>query len=185
MINWEHAFGRALPYGEFLDRFAGSSDKAAWNQAPQRVRLGDDQRSLLASFTRQMNVVVLAGTWCGDCVRQCPLLRGIELSCPVLALRFLDRDSEPDIAAELTICGGGRVPVVVFLSEDFTECGRYGDRTISTYRRMMGQPTRSYDPSSSSSDNEPEETLQDWLVEFERIQWMLRLSPRLRRLHGD
>jgi hypothetical protein len=28
-------------------------------------------------------------------------------------------------------------------------------------------------------------TLQDWLNEFERIQLMLRLSPRLRRKHDD
>jgi hypothetical protein len=26
---------------------------------------------------------------------------------------------------------------------------------------------------------------QDWLDEFERVQWLLRLSPRLRQLHGD
>jgi hypothetical protein len=26
---------------------------------------------------------------------------------------------------------------------------------------------------------------QDWLNEFERVQWLLRLSPRLRRLHRD
>ena len=27
--------------------------------------------------------------------------------------------------------------------------------------------------------------LQEWLNEFERVQWMLRLSPRLRQKHGD
>jgi hypothetical protein len=26
---------------------------------------------------------------------------------------------------------------------------------------------------------------QDWLSEFERVQWLLRLSPRLRQLHKD
>ena len=26
---------------------------------------------------------------------------------------------------------------------------------------------------------------QDWLDEFERVQWLLRLSPRLRQKHGD
>ncbi|MCI0378548.1 MAG: hypothetical protein L0215_13145 [Gemmataceae bacterium] len=26
---------------------------------------------------------------------------------------------------------------------------------------------------------------QDWLDEFERVQWLLRLSPRLRAMHGD
>jgi hypothetical protein len=25
----------------------------------------------------------------------------------------------------------------------------------------------------------------DWLREVERVQWVLRLSPRLRRKHGD
>jgi hypothetical protein len=26
---------------------------------------------------------------------------------------------------------------------------------------------------------------QDWLNEFERVQWLLYLSPRLRQVHGD
>ena len=30
-----------------------------------------------------------------------------------------------------------------------------------------------------------EQVLQDWLDDFERIQWMLRTSSRLRQLHGD
>ena len=29
------------------------------------------------------------------------------------------------------------------------------------------------------------EVTQDWLNEFERVQWLLRLSPRLRQMHGD
>lgn len=188
MINWANAFGRALPHGEFLARSGSPSDKAAWDGVLAQANLDDEQRSLLGSFTRRMNVMVLAGAWCGDCVRQCPLLRNIELACPVIEVRFLDRDAEPDVASELTICGGGRVPVVVFLSEDFTECGRYGDRTISAYRRMMGiTTTRSADSPSIQRPplKEVDEVLHDWLIEFERIQWMLRLSPRLRRRHGD
>jgi hypothetical protein len=27
--------------------------------------------------------------------------------------------------------------------------------------------------------------VQDWLDEFERVQWLLRISPRLRQSHGD
>ena len=30
-----------------------------------------------------------------------------------------------------------------------------------------------------------EQVVQDWLNEFERIQWLLRTSGRLRQLHGD
>jgi hypothetical protein len=28
-------------------------------------------------------------------------------------------------------------------------------------------------------------TMQGWIDEFERVQLMLRLSPRLRQVHGD
>ncbi len=28
-------------------------------------------------------------------------------------------------------------------------------------------------------------TLADWVGEFERVQWLLRLSPKLRALHAD
>jgi hypothetical protein len=33
--------------------------------------------------------------------------------------------------------------------------------------------------------DESAEVLQEWLNEFERVQWMLRLSTRLRQKHGD
>ena len=29
------------------------------------------------------------------------------------------------------------------------------------------------------------QVVQDWLDEFERVQWLLRLSTRLRQKHGD
>jgi hypothetical protein len=35
------------------------------------------------------------------------------------------------------------------------------------------------------SGNNLAEVVQDWFDEFERVQWLLRTSPRLRQLHGD
>lgn len=36
-----------------------------------------------------------------------------------------------------------------------------------------------------SADPVQAQIVQDWLNEFERVQWILRLSPRLRKLHND
>ena len=85
------------------------------------------------------------------------------------------------------MCGGSRVPAVVFLSEDFQEIGRYGDRTLSRYRQMMA---KMFGPSCASglvlpSGEELAAIVQDWADEFERVQWLLHISPRLRQLHGD
>ena len=105
----------------------------------------------------------------------------------MIDLRFLDRDIRPDVRQELSINGGHRVPVVVFLSEDGFEVSRYGERTLSTYRRMAADhlgpacPTGFVPPAAEALAA----VTADWLAEFERAQLILRLSPRLRAMHGD
>ena len=105
----------------------------------------------------------------------------------LIDIRYLDRDDHADVQQTLQINAGNRVPVVVFFSEDGFEVARYGDRTLSKYRQMMRDQAGSSCPIGIQA---PEESLlaqvtQDWLDEFERVQWLLRLSPRLRSLSGD
>jgi thiol-disulfide isomerase/thioredoxin len=171
MLPFSH-FDAALPYDRFLTQFGSTGDKARWDRTREAVSLTDEQRALLAKFTRKTNVLVLAGAWCGDCAAQCPIFERFAEAAPALAVRYLDRDAHPDAQQELKINGGNRVPVVVFFSEDGFEVARYGERTLATYRRLAGE--------SSGGD-----VVADWLREFERVQWILRLSPRLRKLHGD
>jgi hypothetical protein len=77
--------------------------------------------------------------------------------------------------------------VVVFLAEDFEECARYGERTLATYRKMASErlgpscPTGIVPPSEAYVAT----VTSGWMDEVERIQLMLRLSPRLRLKHGD
>ena len=83
--------------------------------------------------------------------------------------------------------GGQRVPVIVFLSEDWNEVFRYGERTLSIYRKMAADqlgpacPTGLVPPADEALQTLPAE----WLAEFERAHLILRLSPRLRARHGD
>lgn len=186
MLDWKPIFDAAADYDTFLAKHATEEQRRRWESMLERVTLGDEQRELLSGFTRTMNVLCLAGAWCGDCARQCPIFQRFAASTPRIALRFIDRDADATVANELRICGGGRVPVVVFLSEDLTECGRYGDRTLSTYRRMAAEQTGAACPAGLMTKDEAHvEAVGDWLREFERIQLMLRLSPRLRKLHSD
>lgn len=106
-----------------------------------------------------MHVLCLAGAWCGDCVLQGPILQ---------------RVSEAS-------------PAVVFLSEDFEECGRYGDRTIAMYRRMAHERLGAACPTGLAvpEDGYVDAVIGDWMDEVERVQLLLRLSPRLRLKHSD
>ncbi len=152
-----------------------------------RVRLTADERRILAGFVRRMPVLVLAGAWCGDCVNQCPIFDHFAAVASAIDLRFHDRDARPDIAAHLKVCGGQRVPTLAFFSEDFTPVVFYGDRTLSAYRAAAAAafgescPTGLVPPTADALAA----VTGDWLREFERAQILLRLSARLRQLHGD
>jgi hypothetical protein len=185
MVDWERAFSEGLPYEGFLEKHGSAKDRDRWAAVFPQLQLNAAQRSLLSGFVREMNVLCLAGTWCGDCVGQCPLLEHFARASSGIRLRFLDRDAHPDVAGELRVCGGARVPVVVFLSEDFAECGRYGDRTLSRYRAMARELSGAACSTGVATPDSLGQVADDWLREFERVQLMLRVSPRLRQKHGD
>ena len=185
MLEFGHEFDKGLHYDDFLDRYATAEQRNRWDAAFERVVLTDAQQTLLKSFKREMKVLVLAGTWCGDCVEQCPVFARFADQTDTIALRFFDRDDHPVMAKALQICGAARVPAVMFLSEDDFPCGRYGDRTLSKYRKMAGELTGAACPTGLVHDDGlTAAVVQDWLDEFERIQLMLRTSGRLRQVHG-
>ena len=284
-FDFRSVFQRALPYGSFLQHYATEEQRARWARVYDATELSAEQTELLKSFRRKMNVLCLAGAWCGDCVNVCPIFQrfaeathNIQLTFVHRAHKFMDATAagaaahkpgtadDPDdirstslgkilvkwgvlspervekallaqeehkskglnirigdvmanmglitveqrdlalaaqggfgtfeawetaIARELMINGGSRVPVLVFLSEDWYECARFGERTLVTYREKARKKLLSGDaPSCPTGLMHPENNtaaanVAEWLGHFERIQWMLLTSPRLSALHGE
>jgi thiol-disulfide isomerase/thioredoxin len=186
-MNLFEKFASGLAIKDFLVRHGSEHDQRRWQATYDDAALTSDQLDLLRQFQRPMKVLVLAGAWCGDCVRQCPIFTRFAEAAPVLDIRYLDRDVHADVQRELQINGGNRVPVVVFFSEDGFEVARYGERTLSTYQDMIEKQMGVVCSSGLARPDDPllRRVTQDWLREFERVQWLLRLSPRLRQKHGD
>lgn len=186
-MDWSNVFAEALPYTEFLDRAATPAQRSRWDAMHARFTPAAEQSALLGGFARRMPTLCLAGAWCGDCINQCPVFDHFARASSVIDLRFLDRDARPDVRDALAINGGHRVPVVVFLSEDGYEVARYGERTLSTYRRLAREQLGSACPTGlvAPPDDVTAAVAAEWLAEFERAQLILRLSPRLRQKYGD
>ena len=186
-MNYQQKFEEGLSYDEFLKQHAKGREKENWDRTYDSLSLSDSQKSLLQGFQRKMKVMVLAGAWCGDCVDQCPIFQKFAEVSENILLRFFDRDVHADLAQRHTTCGGMRVPTVLFFSEDDTFCGQYGDKTLVKYRKLSESLAGGFCPSGLLSEESElqQQIIQEWLNQFERIQWILRLSGRLRRLHGD
>ena len=186
-MNLYEKYKLGLPYHDFLKRHGTEVHQARWKQVHEQVTLTAGQKTLLQSFTRTMPALCLAGAWCGDCVNQCPIFEQFAAATPTIKIHYLDRDEHADVQQALQVCGGNRVPVVVFFSEDGFEAARCGDRTLSKYRKMMEEQAGANCPTGITIGKDPllAQVTQDWLDEFERVQWMLRLSSRLRKIHND
>src|SRR4051794_32407022 len=140
-MNLYPKFAAGLPLGDFLEKHGSAGDRQRWKAVGDKVALTTAQKDLLAKFRRETHVLVLAGAWCGDCVQQCPIFEHFAAAAPALKIRYIDRDVHADAQAELKVCGGNRVPVVVFFSEDGHEVARFGDRTLAKYRELVEQQT--------------------------------------------
>jgi thiol-disulfide isomerase/thioredoxin len=186
-MEWGKVFAEGLSYRDFLAKHATPDQQKRWQAVYDSVSLTGEQRELLAGFVREMHVLCVAGAWCGDCVNQCPILARIAEQNPKIGLRFVDRDVQPAAQDALSMNAGRRVPAVVFLSEDDHECGRYGDRTLATYRQMAADrlgpacPTGIVPPGPALLSA----VTAEWAGQFERMQLMLRLSKRFREKYGD
>lgn len=180
-----HAYADYLQTGE-------PGQREAWEKIGTEITLTDAQRSMLAACKRNLNLIVVSGIWCGDCVRQGPMIQAIAdaygkeagAKCEV---RWIDRDEHMDAQERVTINAGNRVPVVIFAAEDFESVGWAGDKLLSRYRIMAEQQLGAHCPLPGAPvpQEELDAELADWVDEFERVALLLRLSGRLRKLHND
>ncbi len=179
-------FDAGLPYDEYLAK-ASPHRRAGWDRFHAQVALDEEQRRLIGSFERELNVVVSSGIWCGDCARLLPILDHIDKASPRVSCRFLDRDEHIDLARQVMLSGGLRVPVILILNEDFDLLNLVGDKTLSQYRALAEAALGASCPLPGAPvpDDEARATVRDVVDEFERAHLMARLSPKLRQRYSD
>ena len=184
---WKSAFALALPYGEYVGTGNGR-ERAAWQRADAAVpSLPGDAAQRVDAGGRILNILCLSGIWCGDCVRSVPILhQAAQAAGNSVTLRILDRDALPEVRDELRVLGAMRVPMAVFLTEDFHEIARYGDRPLAVYRNKAVTELGAACPLPGAADSDAlaAETA-EWLDLLERVVLMARLAPPLRARHGD
>ena len=160
---------------------------ARWRGHEAAMRLDDTHRGRLGGFIRPMRLLCMSGVWCGDCARLGPVLKAVSEATPAIELRFLDRDSHPELRDLLRIVGAARVPNTLILSEDFFLVDRLGDRALATYRRMAAEKLGPVCPIGIGPPPADEllAITDELLDDLERAQLTLRLSPMLRERYGD
>lgn len=185
----QEKFNQGMSYADFVDSGRQEGHHQQWEQRYSLLELDKTQAALVGGFTREMNVLSMTGSWCGDCALQGSALARIAQANPGrINLRYLPRaEQHTDLIVKAPINAGFRVPVTWFMAEDFEPVVVFGDRTLSRYRaiarkQLGGELANVRAPEPADPVRE---VLREMLDIFERVQLILSLSARLREKHGD
>ncbi len=185
----QDCFERGMSYAQFVTTGESQGHRATWDERYAQLALDPSQNALVQGFEREMRILCLTGTWCGDCALQgASLARIAEANPAKVHLRYVPRSEEfAELVAAVRMNAGFRVPMTYFLAEDFVPVALFGDRSPSRYRAMA---KKALPPEETAALPPPpadpvREVLREMLEECERVQLLLRLSPRLRERHGD
>jgi thiol-disulfide isomerase/thioredoxin len=181
---WKKHWDMALSYDEFM--VTDPENAPRWHDYMERVPdLIEEQKERLQGYNRIVKVLVYAGVWCGDCVRQGPVFKKIADLVDDVELRFIDRETSEELKDEIRILGATRVPIIIFLTEDYWEVGREGDRLLPVYRAKAAREIGRGQAQGVLSPKAIQDQLNEWVDIFERAIIMTKLSPPLRMRHQD
>ena len=93
----------------------------------QSIELDEGVIERLSALREEVRIIAIAESWCGDVIKQVPLLvKMLEATDGKAQLRFISREDNPDYFARFLTNGGEAIPKFVFCNESFTEVGNYG-----------------------------------------------------------
>ena len=183
---WEKHFELAKDLDSYLKE-GDTSHYSRWLDAIERTpNLSEYDKERVQGYNRILNVLVYSGIWCGDCVRQIPIIQKIaDAAGEQVNVRIIEREESPELMDELRLVGAHRVPVTVFLTEGFWEVGRISDRTLSVYKAKAAREIGKEFNAGILVPKAREKELTEWIDIFEKMLLMVRLSPPLRKKYSD
>lgn len=100
--------------------------------------LADDLVQKMLSLQTPMLWVVLTEAWCGDAAQNLPAIVKIAEASPVVELKLLLRDENPDIMDAYLTNGGRSIPKLIALNADTLEVlGTWGPRPAAAQEMIL------------------------------------------------
>lgn len=90
--------------------------------------LTEEDVTFLRSVERDVHILALGEDWCGDVMRQLPIVAKMAAQNEHLKLRILSRDENLDVMERYLFNGAQVIPVFVFFNDRFIEVGHWQGR---------------------------------------------------------
>ena len=110
-------FDTGYDFDQYLKIIVARKDD--WLKNYQAYNLAEAEKKRLASISKCFNILALSEDWCGDSVRNLPVIVRMLEALPDAKLKIFARDDNLDLMQKFTADGKMRIPTVVFMDENF------------------------------------------------------------------
>lgn len=121
--------------------------------------LHDSLKEAVSQIDFPQTWYILTEAWCGDAAQNLPTIVAASLSNPLITVRFLLRDENPELMDAYLTNGGRSIPKLIAVDEDFNEIFTWGPRPAGAQellREYKANPVKSY--------SEFSEDIQRWYI---------------------
>ena len=99
-----------------------------WDALYKRAKVFDDLVTRAAKLRHQWHLLVLSEDWCGDSMNTLPPVDLLTEAVPLLDMRILGRDANPDLMDRHLTGISRSIPVIMVLDRNYVERGWWGPR---------------------------------------------------------
>lgn len=113
----------------------------------KKATIHDSLRAAVEQIDIPQTWYVLTEAWCGDAAQSLPTIVAASLSNPMITIRFLLRDENPELMDAYLTNGGRSIPKLIAVDEDFNELFTWGPRPAGAQallREYKANPVKSY-----------------------------------------
>ncbi len=125
-MDMREIFESGLGWKAWLDH--QSNTKERLEERFKSYSLIETDIGYLQNLENEVHVLAIGESWCGDVVRQLPILAKMADRSQKIDLRIVGRDDWPDLMNRYLFNGAKVIPVFVFFSENFVEVGCWKGR---------------------------------------------------------
>jgi len=119
MENLKEKFYQGQSFKEYLSSV--KENKSLWENNYHRYEVSPETKKILSGIKQKFYVLAIAEDWCGDAVRNLPVMARLVEALPDSELKVIRRDLNLDLMERYAIDGKKKIPTVVFLDPNFKE----------------------------------------------------------------
>ena len=125
-IDWKAVFLAGKNYVDWVRITKVLDNSVEMERARETLQIPPDWARQLRTLPREVHIVAFAEDSSVDVRRFVPVLQRMAESSERISIRYVSRESFPDIFIRYLTNGAESLPKFIFLNDEFTECGNWG-----------------------------------------------------------